>query len=85
MDKTTAHGVNIQKVQDILVDQNVPLPRNARFEAKDPSYRELVEEKNYGLYTAAAREAAAQAQQSQKISFRQDHDYSKPEDDGQLV
>ena len=41
MDGTTTHHVDIKKVQDILVDQNVPLPRNAKFEAKDPSYREL--------------------------------------------
>lgn len=44
MDGTTTHNVNIRKVQDILVDQNVPLPRNSKFEAKDPSYQELVEE-----------------------------------------
>ena len=43
-DGTTAHTVDIKKVQDILVDQNVPLPRNEKFEAKDPSYRELCEE-----------------------------------------
>lgn len=38
-DGATAHGVDIKKVQDILVDQDVPLPRNAKFEAKDPTYR----------------------------------------------
>ena len=87
MEQTTAHQVDIRKVQDILVDQNVPLPRNARFEAKDPSYKTLVEEKQYGLYTAAARQLAKQGQQgsSTSIAFRQDHDYSKTEDDGQLV
>ena len=76
-----------RQVQDILVDQNVPLPRNARFEAKDPSYKALVEEKQYGLYTAAARQLAKQGQQglASSIAFRQDHDYSKTEDDGQLV
>ena len=49
-DGSTAHGVDIRKVQDILVDQDVPLPRNAKFEAKDPSYRECVQAHQYGLY-----------------------------------
>lgn len=82
MDGTTTHHVDIKKVQDILVDQNVPLPRNAKFEAKDPSYRELVEEKQYGLYTTAAKVAA---QKGGLRSFQQDHDYSSDKDDGQLV
>ncbi len=82
-DSSTTHSVDIQKVQDILVDQNVPLPRNAMFEQKDPSYRELVEEKEYGLYTAAAR--AAQKEKENFSGFRQDHDYSKEDDDGKLV
>jgi hypothetical protein len=45
--------VDIRKVQDILAgEQNVPLPRNIH---TDPSYTELAEEKQYGLYTAAAK------------------------------
>ena len=83
MDGTTTHNVNIRKVQDILVDQNVPLPRNSKFEAKDPSYQELVEEKQYGLYTAAAKAAAERSLDTR--SFRQDHNYSSDEDDGKLV
>lgn len=83
MDGSTTHGVDIQKVQDILVDQNVPLPRNAKFESKDPSYRELVEDKNHGLYTAAAKAAAAQGMDAR--SFRQDHNYASNEEDGKLV
>jgi len=45
------------------------------FEQKDPSYRELCEEKNYGLYTDMAKQAeAARKQQSLSStldSFRQ--------------
>ena len=53
MDGASAHTVDIKKVQDILAgEQNVPLPRNVH---TDPSYTELAEEKQYGLYTAAAR------------------------------
>ncbi|MBQ4000626.1 MAG: FAD-dependent oxidoreductase [Oscillospiraceae bacterium] len=52
-DGTGAHTVDIRKVQDILAgEQNVPLPRNIH---TDPSYTELAEEKQYGLYTAAAK------------------------------
>ncbi len=54
---TTVHNVDIRRVQDILVDQDVPLPRNEKFHAKDPSYQECVEEHQYGLYTAMARKA----------------------------
>ncbi len=56
-DGTTVRNVDIKKVQDILVDQDVPLPRNEKFRAKDPSYEALVEEKEYGLYTALAKKA----------------------------
>ena len=56
-DGTGVHEVNIKTVQDILVDQDVPLPRNAKFESKDPSYKECVEKYEYGLYTALAKEA----------------------------
>jgi len=56
-DGSTAHTVDIKKVQDILVDQDVPLPRNEKFLAKDPSYQACVEEHEYGLYTDLAKKA----------------------------
>lgn len=56
-EKTSLREVDIRKVQDILVEQDVPLPRNAKFSAKHPEYQELVEEKEYGLYTKLARQA----------------------------
>ena len=83
LDSTTTHGVDVGKVQDILVEQNVPLPRNKKFEEKDPSYRELIEDKQCGLYTNAAKAAAEQCLDAK--SFRQDHNYASEEDDGQLV
>ena len=61
-DGTTAHTVDIRKVQDILVDQDVPLPRNEKFRAKDPSYEQFVEEHQHGLYTDMAKKAAEEAQ-----------------------
>lgn len=54
-DKTTVHDVNIERVQDILVEQDVPLPRHA---GVDPLLTELCEEHNYGLYTKMAKMAA---------------------------
>ena len=45
MDGTGVRNVNIKKVQDILVEQDVPLPRN---EKTDPSYTECCEEHEYG-------------------------------------
>ena len=68
-DGTTAHTVVIKKVQDILVDQNVPLPRNEKFEAKDPSYRELCEEHEYGLYTAKAKLAKKQKEAGEPLDL----------------
>lgn len=56
-DNSPMHDVDIRKIQDILVDQDVPLPRNEKFAKKDSSYQELVEEKQYGLYTGRAMEA----------------------------
>ena len=53
-DNVGTHGVDIRKVQNILVDQNVPLPRNERV---DPCYEELCRENEYGLYTDMARKA----------------------------
>ena len=69
---TTTKTVNIRKVQDILAgEQDVPLPRN---EHTDKSYTDLVEEKQYGLYTDAAKMAAAQGDEYTK-GFRQDTNY----------
>ncbi len=70
-DGTGAHDVNIRKVQDILVDQDVPLPRNAKFHAKDPSYEELAEEKQYGLYTDNAKKAREEIDRKTLNGFRQ--------------
>ena len=53
-DGVGTHDVNIRTVQDILVDQNVPLPRNPRV---DSAYDELVKEFDHGLYTEMARKA----------------------------
>ncbi len=58
MDGTNVRNVDIKKVQDILIDQDVPLPRNPRV---DPSYMECVEEHMYGLYTDLAKKARAEA------------------------
>lgn len=49
----------------------VPLPRNAKFQAKDPSYQELVEEKQYGLYTDMAKKAREEADKHSLNQFRQ--------------
>ena len=54
-DGTTVHDVNIERVQDILVDQDVPLPRH---DGVDPELTELCEEHKYGLYTKLAKMAA---------------------------
>jgi len=53
-DSTTVRNVDIKKVQDILVEQDVPLPRHPK---TDPSLTALCEEYEYGLYTDIAREA----------------------------
>ncbi|HWP50281.1 MAG TPA: FAD-dependent oxidoreductase [Clostridia bacterium] len=66
---STAHTVNIRKVQDILVDQDVPLPRNAKFESKDPSYRECVETHQYGLYTDKAQQAKEQVEKEGSLNL----------------
>ena len=55
---TSVRNVDIRKVQDILADQNVPLPRNAK---TDPSYTECCEKHEYGLYTELAKRAKAEA------------------------
>ena len=54
-DGSSAHTVNIAKVQDILAgEQDVPLPRN---EHTDISYTQCLEEHEYGLYTEMAKRA----------------------------
>ena len=54
---STAHSVNVKRVQDILAgEQDVPLPRN---EHTDPSYMECLIEHEHGLYTEAAKRARA--------------------------
>jgi hypothetical protein len=54
---TSVRNVNIKKVQDILVDQDVPLPRHPR---TDPSLTQFCEEHEYGLYTDMAKAAKAE-------------------------
>lgn len=51
---TGTHDVDIRTVQNILIDQNVPLPRSERV---DSAYDELVREYNHGLYTELAERA----------------------------
>ena len=51
---TGTHDVDIREVQNILIDQNVPLPRNERV---DPCYEELVREFDKGRYTEEAKAA----------------------------
>ena len=55
---TGLHDVDIKRVQDILVEQDVPLPRR---DDVDSAYTELAEEKRYGLFTTLARKAAEEA------------------------
>lgn len=75
---STAHGVDIRKVQDILVDQDVPLPRNAKFLARDSSYQECVETHRYGLYTDKARLAAEQREKGLPLNLDFQEDINKP-------
>ena len=53
-DGTNVRNVDIKKVQDILVEQDVPLPRHDKV---DPSYTACCEEHGYGLYTDLAKRA----------------------------
>lgn len=67
----TADGVNvrdvdIRKVQDILVSQDVPLPRR---DDVDPAYTECCEAHQYGLYTELAKSAHDDPQRFE--SYRQ--------------
>ena len=77
-DGSTAHGVDIRKVQDILVDQDVPLPRNAKFEAKDPSYRECVQAHQYGPYTDKAKLAREQREKGQRLDLDFQEKFNEP-------
>lgn len=65
-DQTTVRTVNIRKVQDILVDQDVPLPRHP---GVDPSYTECCEAHEYGLFTDMAK--AAKTDKDYFKNFRQ--------------
>ena len=56
--------VDIRSVQDILAEQNVPLPRNSK---TDPAYTECCEAHEYGLYT----ELAARAKKEGIEDYRQ--------------
>lgn len=56
---TTVRNVDIRRVQDILVEQDVPLPRHP---GVDPSYTQCCEEHEYGLYTELARKAREEAE-----------------------
>ena len=53
---TGTRDVDIKTVQDILVDQNVPLPRNDKV---GKEYTELVDEYQHGLYTDLAKQMLA--------------------------
>ena len=55
---TSVRDVDIKRVQDILVEQDVPLPRHDKV---DPSYTACCEEHEYGLYTELAKKAQAEA------------------------
>lgn len=62
-DNSTVHDVNIERVQDILVEQDVPLPRHA---GVDPALTELCEEHKYGLYTKLAKMASEDPEEFSK-------------------
>jgi len=57
-DGVSVREVDIRKVQNILIDQDVPLPRNDRV---DKSYMEVCRQHEYGLYTDLAKKAREQA------------------------
>lgn len=56
-DDVKVRDVDIKKVQDVLVSQDVPLPRR---DDVDPGYTELCIEHDYGLNTRLAKEAHAE-------------------------
>lgn len=51
---TTVRDVDIGRVQDILVDQDVPLPRHPK---TDPALMQTLVDHEYGLYTDLAKSA----------------------------
>jgi len=53
---TTVRDVDIRRVQAILVEQDVPIPRNPK---TDPELEEYVRAREYGLYTEFAKAAKA--------------------------
>ena len=57
-DGVSVRDVDIPRVQNILIDQDVPLPRNERV---DKSYMEVCEAHQYGLYTELAKKAHDEA------------------------
>ena len=62
-DGVLARNVDIKKVQDRLVYQDVPLPRHP---GTDPSYQECCEEHQYGLYTEMAKKAHSNREEFDK-------------------
>lgn len=65
-DGVSVRDVDMKKVQDILVCQDVPLPRNP---GCDPSLMETLEAHDYGLYTELAK--AAKAKRDEFNQYRQ--------------
>lgn len=63
---TSVRNVDIKQVQDILVDQDVPLPRHPK---TDPSLTAVLEEHNYGLYTELA--SSAKENYEEFLKYRQ--------------
>ncbi len=62
-DGVTVRNVDIRKVQDVLVQQDVPLPRR---DDVDPSYTQCCEEHQYGLYTDLAKKAHENPEEFEK-------------------
>lgn len=75
-DGSTAHQVDIRKVQNILAgEQDVPLPRNPH---TDPSYTEICEVHAYGLYTDKARLAREQKEKGMPLNLEFQEDINRP-------
>ena len=73
---STAHAVNIARVQDILAgEQDVPLPRNSH---TDSSYTECCRAHEYGLYTDKAKLARQQRENGQPLNLEFQEDINKP-------
>jgi len=60
---TNVRNVDIKEVQNILVDQDVPIPRHPK---TDPSLMKLLEDHDYGLYTNLARLAKEKPEEFKK-------------------